>query len=163
MREWSERAPEIAHLINPAFCSLLLREFVRSYDREALRSPDASLLFIALPLVLHGDIRRALPATVATRHHVWLENRQPLRVGFGEACRALVPYVKEAVVFGCHHRILTVSNDGNVVATRRRLRSLPWTTMVEPLECVSAARFVGRWLAHAGPTATVYSLWGIKP
>src|SRR5215472_13597980 len=126
MRDWSQRPPEVAHLINPAFCSLLLRECVRSYAKEALRPAEFSLLFIALPLVLHGDTRRSLPKTIATRHHAWLESHQSLRIGFAERCRALVPHVKEALVFGCRHRLLEITDDGHVEALRQRLRRVAW-------------------------------------
>lgn len=162
MKDWSQRPPEVAHLINPAFCGLLLREFVRSYTNEALHPADFSLLFIALPLVLHGDARRSLPKTMATTHHAWLENHQFLRIGFAERCKALVPYVKEALVFGCHHRLLQITDGGQILDVRRRTRRIAWGNASESAECLKAAALVGRWLAHAGQPSTIYSLWGIK-
>ena len=134
MREWSER-PQVAHLINPAFCCLLLREFVRSYASEAGKPPDFSLLFIALPLVLHGDARRSLPKSMATRHHAWLESNQWLRIGFVERCRGLVAYVKQALLFGYRHGLLEVTSNGQISVARRRSRSITWG--VKNLQSVS--------------------------
>lgn len=162
MRTWSERPPEVAHLINPAFGSLLLRDFVLSYANEAGQPADTSLIFIALPLVLYGDARRSLPKTIATRHHVWLESHQFLRIGFADRCRALVPYVKEALVFGCRYRLLEITDRGQIVGVRRASRPVAWGSAYESADCLKAAALVGRWLAHAGQPSTLYSLWGLK-
>ena len=60
MTAWHERAHEERHLINPAFCSVLLWHAGKG-SSESTNSPRSSLsfneAFLILPLVLHQKTR----------------------------------------------------------------------------------------------------------
>jgi len=163
MKIWANRPKEVGNLMNPAFCSLILRSFVIGYMKEKKESVEIPLLFIALPLILHSDTRHALPITIATKHHSWLEANQQLRIGFAKRCRDLVPYIKETLNFACQHSLLSISQNACVEAPAIKLKKPLWDASDEAAQCLKAALFVGRWIANAGSTGTIYSLWGLKP
>ena len=164
MISWTDRPREVAYLLNPAFFAAAIAEVAKGYQDEAARAIDLPLLFVALPLVLHPDTRAALPRSVITRHNAWLEDHQELRIGFSERCRAVAPYVREAIVFGGQHGVLTVTDDGRLAvgAASRKARGLA-TASQDVAATLKAAKFIGRWLASAGPTNTVFALWGVRP
>jgi hypothetical protein len=53
MSAWNDRPTEIANLLNPAFCALLLAQAVRGYQEETKVGLPYALAFLVLPLVLH--------------------------------------------------------------------------------------------------------------
>lgn len=163
MKAWIDRPVELANLFNPAFCAVLLRETASGFSSASEHPIDFALIFLAMPLVLHTPTRVRLPGTVATKHHPWLEVNQDLRIGFSERVANLAPFVREGLLFGCNTRLLDIDTLGRVSAPRRRSPRRPWPAVGEVAECVRAAKFVGRWLAGAGDSATLFVLWGLKP
>ena len=76
MKRWSERPPEVAHLFNPAFCALLLREAVRGFAEVSPSGMPHPLVFLLLPIVLHKATRESLPGSITTKMHPWLQEHQ---------------------------------------------------------------------------------------
>lgn len=163
MLPWEKRPAEVANLLNPAFCSILLRDSIVDFQREKEQGMPYSLSFLVLPLVLHKPTRETLPRNIRTQLHVWLQRKPEVRVGFSERTRHLVPYTKEALVFGIQEDVIVVSGSGTLISGDRRLGSLPWSRDAEPSVCRNKARFVGRWFARAGDISTVFTMWGICP
>lgn len=163
MTPWATRPREAANLINPAFCGLLLREFVTQFEKEAHARPEFVLLFLALPLTLHKETRAQLPDTTATRLHVWLERVPQARIGFASRARALAPFVREAFSFACASNWLELHQPHHVSSPRRRMRSKSWMNFDENASCIEASGFLGKWFAQAGSTTTLFSLWGVQP
>jgi hypothetical protein len=163
MRVWNDRPPEIAHLFNPAFCALLIREGVLGFMDVSPGGMPYPLVFLLLPIVLHKVTRESLPGTVATKMHPWIQQHQEARVGFSERCAAVAAYTREAILFAANGELLTFSPEGALQAPRLRLRRPPWPTDSESWACRQQARFVGRWLASAGDNATVFAMWGVRP
>ncbi|MGO9273217.1 MAG: three component ABC system middle component [Terriglobia bacterium] len=163
MQAWTERPTEIAHLLNPAFCALILVHSVRGFIEETAAGLPYPLAFLVLPVVLHKPTREALPASIATKMHPWLENHQEVQVGFADRCASVVGHTREAIVFAVARNLLRISNDARIEAPEQRLRRPRWPSDSEPAVCLDKARFVGRWMANAGQTATLYAMWGIRP
>jgi hypothetical protein len=163
MLSWTDRPTEIANLLNPAFCALLLAQAVRGYQEETTAGLPYPLAFLILPLILHKPTREALPNSIASRMHPWLESHQQAQVGFAERCISVCEHTKEGLIYGAARRMLRVRTDARLEVTAQRMRRPTWPTDSEPLACYEAARFVGRWLAHAGHTATIFTIWGIRP
>jgi hypothetical protein len=163
MRPWNDRPPEIAHLFNPAFCALLIREGVLGFMEVSPSGMPYPLVFLLLPIVLHKATRESLPATVATKMHPWIQQHQEARIGFSERCRAVAAYTRQAIVFAATGTLLAFSQDGTLQAPRLRLRRPPWPPDSESATCRQRARFVGRWLATAGDNATIFAVWGVRP
>ncbi len=162
-RLWSKRPIEIAHLLNPAFCSILLRESIIGCEQEAGAGMPYALAFLVLPVVLHKPTRDILPKTIATRLHVWIQENQSVRIGFSERVRWTAPYTKEALFYAAKAELIEISDDGLLVSEKKRLKKLPWPKVSEPSVCMSKSRFVGRWFSLAGDTATLMAMWGVRP
>jgi len=163
MQAWTERPTEIAHLLNPAFCALVLVHSVRGFLEETAEGLPYPLIFLVLPVVLHKPTRDALPTSVATKMHPWLENHQQVQVGFADRCASVIDHTREAMVFAVAHNLLQITNDARIKAPEHRLRRPRWPPDSEPAVCLDKARFIGRWMARAGQTATLYAMWGIRP
>ena len=164
MKPWTERPREVAFLLNPAFCAAAVGEIAKGYQDGASAPIELPLLFVAVPIAMHRETREAFPRSIATRHNVWLESHQELRVGFSDRCRSMAPYVREAIVFGGQHGVFSITTDGRLEALKISRRSVVRAPdSQDVLATLKAARFVGRWLAFAGPTNTVFALWGVRP
>jgi hypothetical protein len=163
MQSWRNRPTEIAHLLNPAFCSLVLVNSVRGFVEEVAEGMPYPLIFLVLPVVLHKRTREALPASVATRMHPWLEDHQQVQVGFADRCTSVIDHTREAMIFAAARNLLQITNDARIKAPDRRFRRPPWPADSEPAVCLEKARFIGRWMANAGQPATLYAMWGIRP
>lgn len=122
MLSWEKRPAEIANLLNPAFCSVLLRSSIDGFQKEKEYGISYPLLFLVLPLVLHAPTRQTLPKTTQTKLHVWLQNFPEVRVRFVNRTRELVPYTKEALIFGLQTEIIAICNNGNFIVTPKTLK-----------------------------------------
>jgi hypothetical protein len=163
---WRERPREEAHLFNPAFCAIILVEFVKEFHKaKGLPCPYA-LLFCALPLSLHGKTRRALPSTTLTSLYSWRERNPEVLIGFAERARSLRPVAQEAVRFGVDRTALAFANDGGLVIGAKPLvvgKKFEDGLTDDARECFATARLLGRWFAKAGTTSTIMAAWGVKP
>lgn len=163
MRPWNDRPPEIAHLFNPAFCALLVREGVLGFMEVSPSGMPYPLVFLLLPIVLHKATRESLPVTVSTKMHPWIQQHQEARIGFSERCAAIAAYTREAILFAATGTFLAFTQEGTLHAPRLRLRRPTWPPDSESATCRQRARFVGRWLATAGDNATIFAMWGVRP
>jgi hypothetical protein len=163
MTPWEDRPFEVANLLNPAFCGLLLADAACAYAQRRNEGLPYPLSFLVLPLSLHRETRGLLPATIRTKMHVWLQVNAQVRIGFASRCRHLVPYTKEAIVFGTVNGLLRVSSSGCLETSPGRRSSTRTSERCDVMECQRSAAFVGRWLASSTDVASVYMMWGIMP
>lgn len=162
MLPWSERPTEVAHLLNPAFLAVLIRDAVKDYQKTDRAAMSYSLPFILLPLVLHRPTREQLPATTATTFHVWLEENAEVRIGFAERAKRLSPFVKEAIMFGLQRGVFQIDEAGDLTDTRKQLRVFSGPEDAEHQQCRKQAKFVGRWFAKFDDPETIYTMWGVR-
>lgn len=163
---WEQRPKEEANLFNPAFCAVVLGEFVKEFQKAKGGACPYILLFCALPLSLHGKSRRALPSTTLTSLFSWRERNPEVLVGFAERARSLRPVVQEAVRFSIEREALSFADDGGLVLGAKPPtagKKFEEALTADAWECVTAARMLGRWFAKAGATSTIMAAWGVKP
>lgn len=163
---WNQRPREEANLFNPAFCAVVLSEFVKEFQKAKRTACPYALVFCALPLSLHGRTRQALPSTTLTSLYSWRERNPEVLVGFADRARSLRPVVQEALRFAIDRTALAFANDGGLVLGNKPLtvgKKFEESITVDSRECVIAARMLGRWLAKAGTTSTIMAAWGVKP
>lgn len=163
MLPWNERPFEIAYLLNPAFCGLLVRETAHFFTEERQHGLPYALSFLILPIVLHQPTREALPERANTRMFEWLERHPQLNSGFATRSRSLVPYTRESIIFGVQKGILRVDNAGNLRSVDAPTQPSEWPNTAEPSQCRDQARFLGRWFAQAGDATTIFRVWGVRP
>ena len=150
-----------ANLNNPAFCSELLRLAAKSYFELSSQRLPFSLSFLILPFVLPGMIREKLPRTSRTTLHHWLNENEELKPRLVDHIQGFIPFTKEALMFGIAYNNLTISDLGEIETTITRLA--PTSNDPEVASCFSKSILIGKLLAKAGNSFTIYSLLGIKP
>jgi hypothetical protein len=166
LARWTTRPPEEANLFNPAMCGLLLMEFVKEYQKAKLEACPFALPFVALPIALHGQTRKALPGSTVTSLYTWRERHPDALVGFAARARSLRPAVQEAIRFCIDREVLQISDDGGLTPGRVGFsagKKFELTLTHDAADCVACARMLGRWFAKAGTTSTILSGWGMKP
>ena len=162
MKRWSERPPEVAHLFNPAFCALLLREAVRGFDEVSPSGMPHPLVFLLLPIVLHKATRESLPGLITTKMHPWLQEHQEARIGFCERCAAILPHTREAILFAMNAQIVTLSQDGSMQPPVCGLTS--FLGRVTRNRRRAGNERICRALAGLGRrNATIFAMWGVRP
>jgi len=165
MRSWAARSREEAYLLNPSFCALVAWSSAVGYQGDGGERMPYVLPFVAVSLTLHRPTRQALPRTVRTSMAAWVEENTYFRVGFAERARSLVPFVREALLFGAVHGLFAFDDERRLVPTPRpqTLRRYLQDATDEVRECVKKAEFVGKWLAASGSVETTMALWGVRP
>ena len=165
MIPWSSRSAEERALLNPSFSSVLLWHAAIGHVAEGTGALPFGTAFLVLPLVLHRGTREALPKSVATSLPVWLEDYPLVRARMAERARLLVPYTKEALLFGGTRGLLSVSSDSVSAEPtwQRKINAEMQKSSDEVRACARKAGFMGRWFARAGSPATVMALLGVRP
>jgi ABC-3C biological conflict system middle component len=156
------RPAEIRTLLNPAFCSLLLREAAKSYAARTHTELPVALSFLVLPIVLHRPTREMLPRTSRSKMHVWIRENAIVRIGFARRASELVPYTREALVFGMVHNSLKLGPEGAIGAGDAGDSYSP-ATHTEARSCLNGATLVGKLFAAAGDAGTILVAWGVRP
>ena len=122
------------------------------------------LAFVAVPIVLHKMTREGLPNTTRTSMASWLGENARAQVGLADRARALVPLVKEAVIFASNGAMLTIHESRLVTSDRpRSMARFEREATDEVKDCIKKAEFVGKWFAGSGDYTTLMALWGVAP
>nr|VFK62531.1 MAG: hypothetical protein BECKUNK1418G_GA0071005_10256 [Candidatus Kentron sp. UNK]VFK70547.1 MAG: hypothetical protein BECKUNK1418H_GA0071006_103122 [Candidatus Kentron sp. UNK] len=165
MKPWIERTREEAHLLNPAFCCVTITSVCAGYSESTAQPLPFVLSFMILPIVLHKTTRESLPLTTKTSMPMWLQEHAEARLGFHERLMALRPHTREAIRHGLAFDWIEIDESGNIrcvvgkPAIDKALRKLE----SDARDCVSRARFLGKWLGAMASTETSMALWGIRP
>jgi hypothetical protein len=144
---------------------MLLWEAAAAYSTAAGVSLPFEVSFVVLPMVLHRETRESLPRAVSTSLAVWLEENPLARSRVGDRARTLMPFTKDAIIFGGIHGLLDLSQ-GAVLAREDWKKAIAMElrdSTAEVRVCARRAEFVGRWFAGTGSPGTVMALLGVKP
>jgi hypothetical protein len=163
MTIWRRRPVELAQLLNPAFCAVLMRASVQEYHKENPDGMPFAMSFFVLPVSLHSPTRAALPKRVTAKMHVWLQHNPQVLIGFAQRMRLLAPPTKEAHIFAMRAGLISVSKDGFLVPSTIPVKAPEWPKGSEALDCYGAARFLGRWFPRYADLKMIFALWGVRP
>lgn len=164
MTTWIDRSIEERALLNPAFCAALMWNFASSTadDQRALSFAEA---FLVLPIVLPRSSRDALPRSTRTSLAAWLDENPSFQATLVARARAMVPFTKEALIFGGTREFLHLSPDeirANA-AMKRRINAAIKHSSAETQACHKKATFLGSWFIETGAANTVMALLGVRP
>ena len=165
MRPWAERTREEAHLLNPAFCCVVIASASAGYGESANQPLPFALAFMVLPIVLHKRTRDSLPRTTRTSLPSWMQSHTEARVGFHERLMALQPHTREAIHYGLAFAWAAIGDSGGIscIAPRARINHAIRSLNGDAQECVSRARLLGKWFDKMASVETTMVLWGIRP
>jgi hypothetical protein len=150
-------------LFNAAFLALLVRRAADEHERRSGgRAFPAVLVYLALPLALHGPTRRALPSNVTAQMGEWIRAHPEGVAGLDERARALRPLVSAGLRLGLAHGLL-ISDAGALRANSLPRRPRGMARTVEVDECIEKTGFLGRWFSEQPDPVTTLALWGLRP
>ena len=166
MQPWSNRVVEEANLFNPAFCAVVITQTCDDYVKKTRHSMPFALTFLSLPIILHRATRQALPNSTVTSLLPWIQEHREQLVDFSLRVQRLRDITREAVLFAAQHEFLALDSGGGLSMGPKRKTVTDRRTELftaEARECIERAGFLGRWLAAAGTTPTIFAAWGIAP
>ncbi|MFA6243647.1 MAG: three component ABC system middle component [Candidatus Hydrogenedentales bacterium] len=164
MKEWANRPPEIAALLNPAFCGFLVSSGLDEYTKNVNEGAPYVFPFVMLPLILHKPTRQMFPRSIRTAFSAWITNADTAiaKIGFAERAKSMSPYVKEALAFAMQHNSIYVTASGRLKTSNQAPKTYPNASQ-EVIECVRAAVMCGKWFSMVGDFKTAMALLGVKP
>lgn len=165
MTRWSDGSLEERVLLNPAFCAHLLWHFAAAGSEVGRRQMTFAESFLVLPMVLHRSTRDSLPRSTRTSLSVWLDENSSLQAKVAARATTLVPFTKDALLFGGVRQFIRLENDvvSADLSWRRRVNATLRASTDEAQACAKRANFIGAWFSEAGNATTVLALIGVRP
>lgn len=163
MTRWDRRAPEIANLLSPSFCALILYSTIFEYQKKTKDGLPFPLLYLILPMVLHKSTRDRINSR--TNMVVWLQRNPDVLVGFYERAKSLVSFTNEAIEFLLFQETCIINN-GKAFITKTVSKShiSQYVTSDEEIkDCIQKSENVGRWFFKMHAPENIYAAWGVKP
>jgi hypothetical protein len=166
LEKWHDRPIEEANLFNPAFLCALVHEFLKDFVKAQTDGAPITLVVIAMTATLHRASRERLPNRTVTPLYAWLQENEDLLIGFASRAKNIVPYVKEAILFGMATETLVAGKGHNLLPGAKKAtfpKSFIEMTTPETKSIIDRAKFMGRWLSNSGSEISVAAAWGVKP
>lgn len=164
MTAWIDRTIEERSLLNPAFCTSLIWHFASAvgHGQRALTFAET---YLVLPMILPKNSREALPRSTRTSLATWIDENSSFQATLAVRSRAMVPFTKEALIFGGTRRFLQISTDAvhASVEWKRSATSTFRQSSPETQDCLKKATFLGKWFLETGTANTVMALLGVRP
>lgn len=158
---WEERPEITANLVNPAFCSEIMRVCATAYKQEAKSNFPFALSVLVLPLILNNAIRMRLPKNKSNTIHGWINENEDLKIGLANSISSFIPFTRETVMFAIAHNSLSIDENGSIDIKPRRGKFK--TNNEEINNCLKKAEVIGKVFSKSGNPLTIYSILGIKP
>lgn len=162
---WTDRTIEERALLNPAFCASLLWHFAASGSMPSHRALTFAESFLVLPIVLPKNSRESLPRSTRTSLAAWLDENPSFQATLAARSKAMIPFTKDALIFGGTRQFLTVSTEavhGNTEWARRAGLAMRRSS-AETQACFKKSAFLGSWFIETGAANTVLALLGVRP
>lgn len=148
---------------NPAFCALVLRAFVESYQRLDPGGAQIPLLMLPLPLVLSEDTTGFFDGTnTKTGLLTWLGRHPQITIELPERIAATASFAREALLFGLTRQVLDVTAQGRILTADRGLARRPRFLAADDRQrAFTLAMRLGGWCASVGSVETVFTSLGL--
>lgn len=162
---WAERPQEVSNLLNPAFLGAILHRAISGFNDTSQAGMPLEQAVLVLPLVLHRNTREKLPGATTTIFASWVQDHREILVEIAPRTESLLPYTRESLMFLLTHGMVAVDDTGKFRVTTKAMKGKTIYPNVsdEVHEFWLKSHFVGRWLAEAGTSSTIYALLGIRP
>ncbi|KAB8140726.1 hypothetical protein F8S13_22215 [Chloroflexia bacterium SDU3-3] len=161
---WESRPTEIANLINPGFCSLLLCSAVSGYQISTGYGAPYALMYLILPIVLYPPARRNLPKNTKTLLPMWIQNHSDLQYHITSRVPVMFEYTRESLTFGLQHGVIQIQDDGLLYTNNKVISDKTIITEnQETNECLLSSSLLGRWFGKVNNPSFILTLWGLQP
>ncbi|OAI13178.1 hypothetical protein A1507_17570 [Methylomonas koyamae] len=166
MTAWTDRSIEEKALLNPAFCASLIWNFALvAGEQQGQRPLTFAEAYLVLPVVLPKGSRESLPRSTRTSLATWLDENPSFQATLVARTRAMVPFTKEALIFGGTRQLFQISAESINANTewKRRANAVLRQSSLETQACLKKAAFLGSWFIETGSANTVMALMGVRP
>ena len=161
---WTDRPPEEARNLNPAFCAELVARAVGEFHKARQTPLSVAVAFLVLPLTLHKPTRDALPGRANAAFATWVAENGPLLAEIPGRVIRLRPISREALLFAIRYRLLAIHDGGLVPGGNPvRLASRPSPSTDDVGETRAAAGLLGRWFAGQAAEGSIMQGLGVAP
>lgn len=166
---WAQRSADYGNLFNPAFLMLVLGAASHGFETEqkAVHEPRElgmpyPLLFLVAPLALNSEFNEARPRRLSGNLVSWSKKHPAITANMSAAAYALVPAVREAIVYGLRAEHLQAGDEGRFREGAAH-GGLELDVRTHLADHLNNAAFAGRWLAKSGATASILAAFGLRP
>jgi hypothetical protein len=148
---------------NPALTSMLLAEFVHSYQKYGHSNPTLPLAFIVLPIAMSGSVATTFSGTNRqTGFLTWLSRNPQLSLQLPPRVRNAREITSEALSFGIAYGLLQVTTLATLSGTKRRIKLSRNNLNEDRILMVETARNLGAWTSQLSDAMIFFSL-GMVP
>lgn len=162
MQPWSQRPFEVANLLNPAFCSVLIAKSSSGYTKESKQAMPLPYAMIILPLILHKATRQSFPRRINAKLYSWILSQEELLLFAPTRIIRLRNLSQESLIFGIYNKLLRLDEQGNLLLGGISFENYLPLDDSEALDCLSKAFFLGRWLGRNLDVLTILMLLGVE-
>lgn len=166
LESWERRPSEEANLFNPAFCGVLVCEFVKAFAGRDKPGAPLPLVLVALTISLHQESRDRLPGSTAASFYQWVQGNESMLIEYSKRAGFLTPYILEGVRFGIRSGTLAFQK-GHVLGFGNRPATYTPSKLQNDTEetkrIVEKTRMLGRWLTKSGEETFILSAFGVRP
>lgn len=159
--EWEGRSWVTSSMLNPAVIAVIILAAADMYEEHSGEPLPLELIFLIVPMVLHRDTREALPTRIDSYAAKWVGEHASLQASFPSRASGMVPYVREGLRYGLRTKALELLTDGRLRGVTRW--KLTKDRDKELSVIIGKSAFLGRWFAHTGTPATLFTLFGVAP
>lgn len=166
LENWDKRPLEEAYLFNPAFCGVLVSEFVKAFSGKEKPGAPLTLAMLALAISLHGKSRSRLPKSIAASLYQWVQGNEDILIGFTARVQNLRPYLLESIRFGVGSNALQFVGGATLALGEKPAVYTPGKIQDETDETkniVDQTRLLGRWFSKSGEETFILSAFGVSP
>ncbi|MDP2387040.1 MAG: DUF6521 family protein [Bacteroidota bacterium] len=163
LREWTERNPIVANLLNPAFCGEIIRRSAASYNANNGAKFPFAFSFLVLPILLHKDTRERMPRSTNSYLFVWVEENEDLFYNFSKRAKEMVPFAKESMMFLLQNKLIEINDKGQIEVPVKRMRKFQGEDLEECEMILRKSEMLGKWLSQSSNVNSVYSFFRIIP
>jgi hypothetical protein len=163
MREWKQRNPIVANLLNPAFCGEIIRRTARAYNKSTNTKFPFAFTFIVLPILLHKKTRERMPTTTRSYLFAWVEDNEDIFYDFSKRAKSMVPFTKESLLFLLQNNLIKVDKNGQIEIIERRMKRFKGDDLEEINSILKKSEMLGKWLSSNSNVNSVYSFFRITP
>ena len=163
MDSWGKRAPELAYLLNPPFCALIIYNTIFVYQKEMQSGLTFPLAYLILPIILPKSTREKINSR--TNMVSWLQKNPDVLVNFSNRARSLINFTNEGLEFLLLQRICSINN-GKISIEKiiSKSKTKEYTNYDEEIsDCLKKAVYIGRWFSKMRSPENIFAAWGVKP
>lgn len=168
MLQWKNRTPEVANLINPSFCALLIYLVIFEHQQKKKLELVPSgfpfpLIYLILPITLRKQIREKV--TSRTNMLTWLQNNPSVLIGFSNRAKSLVSFTNDAIHFLLSHKKCVIKNGEIFIEDFISKSKITKYAQIDPeiKDCINKSKAIGRWFYNINSMENIYAAWGVRP